>query len=218
MTLYASILVLNHSDIQALHIRDPYSIHRIVYSLFQDVRSPEEKEGHTGSGILYMDQGPTPTGRTILMLSSRQPADKVRTQNGKFVGVTKVKTISDEFLSSECYQFKVVVNPTRRDNQSKKLIPIREYMDIECWFRERSSKDWGFDVQELSIEGIDVLKFPNKSKQLMTLSHAHIYGRLIVKDRQLFIKAFSTGLGRNSAFGCGLLRLVPCTTDIFKFN
>ncbi len=52
MTLYASILSLKRNDIQTLRVTDPYSVHRMVYSLFEDVRSAEQKANHTGSGIL----------------------------------------------------------------------------------------------------------------------------------------------------------------------
>ncbi len=214
MTLYASILSLKRNDIQTLRVTDPYSVHRMVYSLFEDVRSAEQKANHTGSGILYFDRGNTPEGRTILMLSSRPPAAHVLTKTGKLVGSTRTKEIPEDFLLHKNYQFKVVVNPTRRDPKSKKLCPIRGYADIEHWFRQRSLNDWGFQVEDLRIDGVDVLRFANKHKHLMTLSHAKIGGRLIIVDPIQFKKSFATGLGRNSAFGCGLLQLVPIKTTI----
>ncbi len=45
--LYASVLHLDRHSIQALKVTDPYSLHRVVYSLFDDVRSEASKQGHT---------------------------------------------------------------------------------------------------------------------------------------------------------------------------
>ena len=44
MTLFASRLSLQRSEIQALRMHDPYSVHRVVYSLFEDVRTEKEKQ------------------------------------------------------------------------------------------------------------------------------------------------------------------------------
>ena len=218
MTLFASVLSLSRSDIQALRIRDPYSVHRVVYGLFEDVRSTEQKESHFQSGILYVDKGGDATSRNILMLSDRQPARHATTSDGRPAGAVLSKAISENFLEHARYQFKVVVNPTQRNNQSKKLIPIRSYAEIEQWFVERSSKDWGFKSTDLIVDDVQVLQFPNKAQQLVTLSHAHIHGLLAVTDRIAFQKSFAQGLGRNSAFGCGLLQLVPIIHNPFDFN
>ena len=45
MSMIASVLHLDRRDIKALRITDPYSLHRVVYSLYDDVRSAEEKGG-----------------------------------------------------------------------------------------------------------------------------------------------------------------------------
>ena len=42
MSLIASVLILSRRDIKALRITDPYSLHRVVYSLFEDIRSPSK--------------------------------------------------------------------------------------------------------------------------------------------------------------------------------
>lgn len=215
MTLYASILLLQRQDIQALRMTDPYSVHRVVYSLFENVRGTSVENQQTTSGILYVDQGGTSLERRVMILSDRAPAEQATASDGRRAGVVRSKIISDDFFEHDSYQFKVIVNPTRRDSQSKKLIPIRGYDDIQTWFAKRAESDWGFKVEHSVVEKVDVLRFPNKNKQMMTLSHASIQGGLHVTDKVKFQASFAAGLGRNSAFGCGLLQIVPTRFNLF---
>lgn len=219
MTLFASILALRRTDIQALRITDPYSIHRIVYGLFDDVRTQEEKNKQTPKGILYLDQGGNAMGRHILMLSNREPTPGAMTKEGRLVGSVQSKEISLDYLDHDLYQFNVVVNPTRRDSRSKKLVPIRRHDEISQWFVNRSFNDWGFETIACVVHQNQVLQFSNKTQQPITLSQAHLHGQIKVIDRIKFKHSFANGLGRGSAFGCGMLRLVPITTtNPFNFN
>lgn len=43
MSLIASVLYLDREAIKALRVTDPYSLHRVVYSLYPDVRSETDK-------------------------------------------------------------------------------------------------------------------------------------------------------------------------------
>ena len=69
MSLIASVLHLDRQASKALRITDPYSLHRVVFSLYDDVRSVEEKSASQASGILYADQGGDFRGRRILLLA-----------------------------------------------------------------------------------------------------------------------------------------------------
>ncbi len=217
MTLYASVLTLNRSDVQALRITDPYSLHRVVYSLFEDVRTQEEKEKAVRSGILYAERVGNSKERSIVMLSDRLPSSTAFSKNGEGAGTVRSQALPSTFLEHDRYHFKVIVNPTRRDNATKKLVPIRLHSEIEKWFVSRGVKNWGFESTSLVVERVDVLRFSGKNQQALTLSHAHIAGRLLVTDKALFQQSFAQGLGRNSAFGCGLLQLIPATSP-FDFN
>ena len=77
MKLTASVFHLDRAAIKALSITDPYSVHRVVYSLYEDVRSEEEKASCQASGILYADQGGDFNNRKILLLADRAPASYV---------------------------------------------------------------------------------------------------------------------------------------------
>lgn len=112
MNLTASVLQLNRTAVQALRVTDAYSLHRVVYSLFDDVRSDAEKAASHTSGILYADQGGDFQHRTILLLSDRPPAPHI---DGRY-GTVRSRPIAEDFLAHPRYRFKVIVNPTRRDS------------------------------------------------------------------------------------------------------
>ena len=71
MSLIASVLKLDRAAVKALRITDPYSLHRVVYGLYPDVRDAGGKAGHTPSGILHADQGGDFHSRNILLLADR---------------------------------------------------------------------------------------------------------------------------------------------------
>jgi len=214
MKLLASVLCLDRQAVKALHITDPYSLHRVVYSLFQDVRNETEKSSSQASGILYADLGGNFNGREVLLISDREPASKV---DGLY-GFVQTRPIPEDFLDHKKYRFKVVVNPTRRDNASRKLVPVRGRDEVARWFMQKSSSAWGFlaSAESLQVDRVDVLQFKDKHQSSVTIAQAHIQGQLTVTDRELFHRSFRTGIGRGRAFGCGLLQIIPIVDDPFN--
>lgn len=93
MNLTASVLQLDRTAVQALRVTDAYSLHRVVYSLFDDVRSDAEKAASHASGILYADQGGDFQHRTILLLSDRPPAPHI---DGRY-GTVRSRPIAEDF-------------------------------------------------------------------------------------------------------------------------
>ena len=207
MNLIASVLHLDRRSVRKLRVSDPYSLHRIVYSLYEDVREPEQKSTSTASGILFADEGGDFSGRRILLLANRPPADKIDGQYGE----VQSKEVPSTFLAHDSYRFKVIVNPTRRDHKSRKLIPVKGKEEIGLWFYERASSSWGFNVSQgsLQVDQVEVLSFKDKNSNQVTIAQAHVQGQLQPIDRDRFRESFSKGIGRARAFGCGLLRIVP---------
>lgn len=213
MSMIASVLHLDRKAVRALRITDAYSLHRVVYSLYEDVREAGQKTASEASGILYADQGGDHKGRNILMLADRAPADSV---NGQY-GLVRSKIVPDNFLQHPKYRFKVIVNPTRRDSVSRKLMPVRGRESVFDWFTERASSSWGFNVsaRHLQVEHIDVQQFKDKQKHEVTIAQAHVTGLLSITDQDKFKQSFTLGIGRARAYGCGLLQIVPITDNPF---
>lgn len=205
--LYASVLQLSRLDCQALRVTDPYSVHRVVYSLFPDVRGDAAKQASNTSGIQYADLGGDIRGRNVLMLSNRPPAANV---DGRY-GEVRTRPVSESLLAHGSYRFTVTANPTRRDNASKKLLPVRGHEEIREWFMGRAQASWGFavDPQHLQVNRVEVLRFKDKAQRDITLAQAHLTGVLRVTSPETFRHSFANGIGRGRAFGCGLLQIAP---------
>jgi CRISPR system Cascade subunit CasE len=214
MRLVASVLHLDRRAVKALRLTDPYSLHRVIYSLYQDDRTDLQKNSSQPSGILYADQGGDIFGRRVLMLATREPESAV---DGSYGAVTS-RPVPGHFLGFDKYRFRVVVNPVRRDAASRKLIPIRERSEIIEWFAARAESRWGFSTpgQYLHVNKIEVLRFNDKHQHRVTLAQASIQGQLLVTDRSLFQASFAQGLGRGRAFGCGLLQIAPLIENPFE--
>lgn len=211
--LFVSALHLDRAAVKALKITDAYSLHRVVYSLFADVRSAHEKQSHIQSGIVYADQGGDFHGRKILIVSDREPMDRVEGQYGDVIS----KRMADSFLEHSTYRFNVQVNPVRKDKQTGKRVAIKGRSATAEWFIDRAPKSWGFEVdpQHLQIDSIEVLQFGGKDQRSITLGKAHIQGQLRVTDPLQFQNSFKNGIGKGRAFGCGLLQIVPIIDNPF---
>ncbi|AXV20904.1 type I-E CRISPR-associated protein Cas6/Cse3/CasE [Aeromonas veronii] len=204
MTLYASVLRLDRAAVRALRVTDLYSLHRVVYGLFEDVRSEAQKQASVPSGIQWVDKGGDHLCRQILLLSDRLP------QTGEY-GEVESRPLPDDFLSHRHYRFTVTVSPSRRDNQSRQLKPVRGREAIAGWFIERSANNWGFSVDplRLQVDDVKVAQFKGKAERDITLQQATLSGYLTVTDPARFALSVASGLGRGRAFGCGLLQVVP---------
>jgi len=213
MNMIASVLHLDRRAVRALRITDAYSLHRVVYSLYDDVRDEAAKAASTTSGILFADQGGNFSGRKILLLADRAPTERI----AGIYGQVQSRPIYPGFLDHSTYRFKVIVNPTRRDNTSRKLVPVKGREAIGQWFCQRAEHGWGFQVaaKSMQVERVNVLQFKDKHQHPVTLAQAHVQGQLRVTDPERFRHSFCQGIGRGRAFGCGLLQIVPVIDNPF---
>ena len=203
-TLYAAVLRLSRGDVKALRVIDAYSLHRVVYYLYTDVRDETQKHVSQPSGILYADKGGDFHHRQILLLADRLPNLSPQ------YGTVDYRPIPPEFLQHQRYAFEVVVNPTRREGQSGKLVAVRGREAIAEWFAERAVPSWGFRVERerLQVDRMTVQCF-TKGGHTVTHGSAALKGELHVLDRGRFKVSFRRGIGRGRAFGFGLLQIVP---------
>lgn len=201
--MIASILKLSRSDIKILKITDPYSLHRVVYGLFDDVRTGAEKHASVPSGILYADKGGDFNSRIILLLGDREP-------NTPEFGEVQSRAVPDVLLQHDNYRFEVILNPTRRDKNTGKTVPVKGRERILQWFTAKTPTSWGFDVNpdSLQINNLSVKTFAKKGNTV-TQGSATLQGELSVVDREKFKISFQQGIGRGRAFGFGLLQIVP---------
>ncbi|MDR3139117.1 MAG: type I-E CRISPR-associated protein Cas6/Cse3/CasE [Treponema sp.] len=193
--MIASILTLSRPDCKILKITDPYSIHRVIYSLFP---KPEDKN----RDFLFADKGGNFNERRILILSKRSPLQPEH-------GIIESKEIPESFLSWDLYGFEIRLNPVKREKTGGKILPIRGRENLLEWFCSKS-ESWGFTTgrESLQIQSSGIQTF-EKQDGLVTQNMATFIGRLKVSDRPRFIKSFEEGIGRGKSFGFGLLEILP---------
>lgn len=203
MTLIASHLLLSRKDVTELRMNDGYGVHRVVYSLFENLRQGSLEKSES-AGFLYADTGYVDQRRRILLLSNRPPIQRVSDR----YGLVESKAIDPSFLTHERYRFKVVANPVI--NRSTGRDPIRKSQDIQRWFIEKASR-WGFSVNDETLEATvpNIEYIQTSSGHRLVISRSTITGVLSVSDRETFASSFASGIGRGRAFGCGLLQIKP---------
>lgn len=199
MTTFHTTLTLGATHFKKLKITDPYSLHRVVYGLFDQKSKDSSKENR----ILYCDMGGDFGLRRIEILSGSEPDPSQVGQSS-----LSVKQITDRFYQYDTYQFRVTVNPVRRRESTE--YPIVDKQEVVTWFTEKATA-WGFEVQPAAIEidSMNPIQFEAKEKHLVTVNQAKIRGALRVVDRDQFIHSAKNGIGRGKSFGCGLLLLQP---------
>jgi CRISPR system Cascade subunit CasE len=190
--MIASIVSLDRKAIQSLNIKDPYSLHIFVYSLFPGNQRQ----------FLYYDQGGDVRYRRILLLSQEQPLVPD-------IGKIESKFIPPNFLEHRIYAFQVMVNPVEQPSGSKRKVPVVSRDALREWFNRRQ-ESWGFvsdsDTLEIVNQGVQVIHREGKE---ITHNKVEFRGTLMVADRERFRDSFTNGIGRGKAFGFGLLQLRP---------
>jgi len=190
-----SVYRLNRVDCKALELKDAYGLHKAIYSLFPTVENQTRD-------FLFADKGGNWQERQILILSERYP---IVPEYGKIDS----KVIPDKFLSYDQYGFEIIINPTKRDKVSRKIIPIRGKEELSTWFITKAPS-LGFDIiaASLQVQNVGVKSF-DKVGAVCTYGTATFIGRLKVIDRDIFINSFRHGIGRAKAFGFGLFQILP---------
>ena len=210
-----SMLKLSRSDCKTLKIKDIYSLHKTVYSLFPQAETRETGSGKdgliakaNGRDFLFVDKGGDFHGRQILVLSSCQP---VLPEYGEISS----KKIPEAFLQMKHYGFEVVLNPVKRDNKTGKLISVRGKDNLLQWLVDKAEKgELGFtvDPKTLQVNHEGVLRY-EKDGATCTHNTATFTGKLEVTDRPKFIRTFEKGIGRAKGFGFGLLQIIPINIE-----
>ena len=115
----------------------------------------------------------------------------------------------NSFLQFDHYGFEIVLNATKRDAKTGKIVSVRGRENLLQWFLQKAPA-LGFEMmpQSLQVNHIGVLTY-QKNGTKRTHNTATFVGKLKVIDRQAFTRSFKQGIGRAKGFGFGLLQLVP---------
>jgi len=193
--MFLTKLMLDAQCCYKRQLKDDYSVHSLVYSLFPTSET-------FARDFLYADKGNASSKRIILVLSRTEPnvPDDISSQT---------IIVSDNFLNLGEYRFEVLLNPVTTDNKTKKRMPIIGQFPLMKWFIRQQVK-WGFEADEQKLEVFVKQSRTITQKGKNCVFHSVIFkGIMKVTDQSLFLQSFEKGIGHGKAFGFGLLQLSP---------
>lgn len=161
----------------------------------------EQDHGKTRKRHLWRLEKDPNLGPVIVVLSENKPQLSFRNAKIATVKTQRFDQILNRVKQNYAYEFKIVINPTKR-SQGK----VSEYADPRDWLLQRQEAN-GFKL--IDIYSIDEKQnaFRHKNQARADLRSATIRGRLLVTDLALFKKALVNGIGREKAYGFGMLTL-----------
>lgn len=206
-----SQLVLNpHSRLVQKEIGNQYELHRSLMSAF-----PDQTDRETAALLYRLEtsRGPLRSGIAILVQSTIEPDwHTLETRAAYLLHVPVLKkNIPPAQKLHGIFRFTLRANPTRRNSQSRKLIPLQQEKQLVEWIKNKADQN-GFTILD---ESLLIRKAPplsmfkgNDGKFLrIQIQATDFSGLLQVTDAKNFMHAWQTGIGRGKSFGCGMLSL-----------
>lgn len=157
----------------------------------------------------------------LLLVSKNKP----KLNNLEIYGVPYTAATKDydrflnQLVEGKKYRFRLTANPTYRITDSKsgkpRVVPHITILQQTNWLLERTKKH-GFkivrdskEVYQLNISERDWPRLRRKGNHLIKLSRVTFDGILQITDLSKFKLALINGIGREKAYGMGLLTVIP---------
>jgi len=184
-----------------LHLRDVYDWHQLVWRAFPG------RDGHPRDFLTRLDRQEREGRIRLLVVSPQPPVQPPDWPAG--VEAWQTRAIPPAFLAHAHYRFQLRANPTKRDNASRKRMPLRTDEELRAWLA-RKAEQGGFAVPADSLRVIQEGREWFAKAGHQGFHHAvEFEGVLAVTEPARFADGFQRGIGSAKAFGFGLLALVP---------
>ena len=162
--------------------------------------------------------------RYLLLISDKEPdkeylANHLGDQTEESVETKEYDKVFEKISEGMSFKFKIDANPTACSTDESgiqrrvPLLPASEKRDKdgiysqESWFNDKAAKS-GFSVDSLSGRGnVKVVFQKGPSKNKVTFLKTTFEGTLTVVNKDKFIETLKAGIGREKAYGCGMLSI-----------
>ena len=155
--------------------------------------------------------------KTYLLVVSEEKPNLDRFEKYGVSGTAESKDYS-QFLSSiktdKPYRFKVVLNPTHsvaRESGGRGKVYPHVTADKQLEFLEKKADANGFRLipgnYQITDRSYQLLR--KKGHPDVHISVVTFEGLLEVTNIELFLKAMTKGIGKEKAYGCGMLTIIP---------
>jgi len=112
------------------------------------------------------------------------------------------------------FYFKIIGNPVKRGRDTHRIIPLikRNEKNIddeseETWLERKAGLN-GFSLRYSKVTARDTIKFSKNQQTKITIHRVTYEGILEVTEIKSFINALMNGIGREKAYGCGMLTIM----------
>lgn len=140
-------------------------------------------------------------GQTILLASEDEPDKEALGKYGEVIIKDYSKFINN--VTQRPYRFKLVANPLQMGIKNRR-IPCHGNNERLEWL-EKQGKRYGFKVIQAQVSGYKENKI---RKHGFTVKSVTFEGILQVTDTKKFSQALVQGIGREKAYGCGLMTIM----------
>src|SRR5690554_2599087 len=180
----------------------------------------EVKDGYRSRKLWRIDQ--LGNNSYLLILSQEKP-DKENLEKFGVKGTAETKdynVLLNQLQEGDKLLFRLVLNPvmslSRGKNSGKRgrVIPLVTAEQQLQFLKDRAAKH-GFSVNddEVIVTGRSFEVLRRKNQKPLKICTAAYSGLLTIENLELFKKALTNGIGKNKAFGCGLLTVIPGRTE-----
>lgn len=157
-------------------------------------------------------------GKSYLLIVSINKPDLKRLEKYGVPGSAETKDY-DNYLnnikSGETYLFRLVVNPVHsvienKDSTRGRVYPLVTVPQQMEYLKKRAEK-CGFSLKD------DEYRIVERKYEILRKSHhkpvklskVAFEGKLMVRDADVFKRMLVTGMGRERAYGCGMMTIIP---------
>jgi CRISPR system Cascade subunit CasE len=177
-------------------INDIYKLHQLVMSVFPDSINREQ------SNILFRAVNQDDGSWSVIVRSTIAPSRPILS-----VENWRSKGFEAFFPIGQVYAFDLLANAVRSEpaggNKRGRMVGIVKPEEQLEWLQQRSQRH-GFEIEQATVLESKVIRSNHKN---IVLSTARFVGTLKALDPALLLEAYSKGVGRAKAFGCGMLSL-----------
>lgn len=191
-------------------LRDVYDWHQLVWQAFPDL------DGRPRDFLTRLDRRERERQFRLMIVSAQLPVRPADWPDAPDAWQTLA--ITPSFLNHRQYRFQLRANPTKRNNASRKRLPLRTPQEQIDWLKRKAQQSgFAVDCETLRIipEGREWFRV-EKRKQSGFHHAVEFDGILTVTDLEAFQTAFAKGIGSAKGFGFGLLMIAPICSTVGK--
>lgn len=148
-------------------------------------------------------------GRNYVLILSDEMPDLGKLEKYGVSGTAQVKTYAPKLSEDGMYRFKLTANPIHRNGHE--VYAYNKVSDQMKWGNQQLSKH-GFMIKSFDITGRGsvMLEHEDKGKRRRVyLRQATYEGIVMIDDLDKAVKTLYDGIGREKAYGMGMLTLMP---------